>query len=420
MRPTAFRSPARRAPRSASAFGLPYSLRMSGLALAALALAALALAACGDIAATEEGVFTRWGDDLLAAGSALPTITDSIAGDAIVAGPEISFSGVTGGDYLGAGGRQQVAGDIGGNLRAAGGDLEVSARVGRNATLAGGRVDLGPDARLEGNAYLAGGLVRVAGDVEGHLRVAGDEVLVDGTVAGDMSVDARSLRLGPAARVGGNLTYRMAPDAVEIDPGAQVAGEVVALPPREAPRWAMLPFEYGWWAVRIIWALGFLLAGVVLAALLPGTFLRSSGALEQRPGASAGVGLLWLVGVPLVVGIAGITVVGLPLALVLLGTFMVFLYVARIVPAIWLGRRILKAEGPGRSGAVVAFLLGGFILVLLGLIPFLGWLVGLLATLFGVGALLLALARTEGAGSLGYRPDEEPGMGTPPPAPPAM
>ena len=48
---------------------------------------------------------TRRGEDVLATGS-MATIMDSVPGDAILAGGDLSFAGAIGGDYLGAGGKQ--------------------------------------------------------------------------------------------------------------------------------------------------------------------------------------------------------------------------------------------------------------------------------------------------------------------------
>lgn len=375
--------------------------------------ALLPLAGCGPMPQAGEGIVTRWGDDLLGAGP-VPTIAESVPGDVMLAGQDLYFTGTAGGDYLGAGARQRIEGTIDGSVRAAGADVEVSADVGRNATLAGARVLLAPDGRVEDNGYFAGALVRVDGAIGGHLRAAGDEIVIQGAVEGDVSVDGSILRVGPDARIAGELVHRVPEEGVEIDPGAQIAGGISAQPPREG---LDLPGWMGWWMLRVLWGLGFLLAGLVIVAVLPGLFLGASGALSGRPMTSLGFGLLWLVGVPVVAGVFLVTVIGVPLALVLAALFFVLLYVGRAVPAVWIGRRLLSrgepaAPGepvepadvrgpvdaapeptgrPGRGAAVGAFLLGGLILVLLGLIPLIGPLVGLLAAVIGAGALLARL-----------------------------
>lgn len=61
--------------------------------------------------------------------------------------------------------------------------------------------------------------------------------------------------------------------------------------------------------------------------------------------------------------------------------------------AVWVGDRILRRR-PGRGGRVVAFLLGGVLIALAGLLLWGGWAVTLLATLAGFGvAVELATRR---------------------------
>ena len=329
-------------------------------------------------------LLTHWGGDLFGGGASLVTEAN-VDGDAMLAGGEVRFTGRTGGDYLGAGGQQHLAGEVEGSARVAGGDVRVDAIVGRNATLAGGSVRLGESAVVGGNGYVAGGRVEMVGVVEGHLRATGGDIFIDGVVDGDVNVEAGELRVGPGAEVGGDLHHRLPPEHVELDPAADIGGEVVSLPPREA-----VP-ALGWWAVRVLWAVGFLFTGAILVAVFPGIAVGVSRALEGRPGASAGVGILGLVGIPILVGIILVTVVGIPLGLMLLAAFVALLYLARIIPALWVGRRLLRDPDPGRAKAVGAFLLGALILLLLAWVPLLGVFVTFVAVLVGVGALLLAL-----------------------------
>src|SRR4030081_1348578 len=80
---------------------------------------------------------TRRSEDVIASGST-PTLMDSVPGDAILAGGDVSFGGATGGDYLGAGGKQAITGRIHGSLRAAGGEIHVAGAVERNVAIAAG------------------------------------------------------------------------------------------------------------------------------------------------------------------------------------------------------------------------------------------------------------------------------------------
>jgi hypothetical protein len=85
--------------------------------------------------------------------------------------------------------------------------------------------------------------------------------------------------------------------------------------------------------------------------------------------------------------VACITVIGLPLGIVLLLLILPLYAMGYLSAALVVGRLIR------RQARILAFVIGLVILQLLTLIPFVGGLVGLLATIFGLGALLIALFR---------------------------
>lgn len=369
----------------------PVSTSSSLLAIAIVG--ALAAACRGPAPASESrpGVPMRFGDDLVASGPEV-SIAEGVPGDAILAGSEIRFDGAAGGDLLAAGGRQRLAGAVRGSVRAAGGDIALNAPVGRNATLAGGRIALGPATRVEGNVYAAGGQVTVGGEVGGYLVATGGDVVIDGVVEGDALVRASSLRLGPSARIAGDLHASTPGARVTIDPGARVDGGVIA---QAAPPLGRTLRFLGW-----ILAFGFLVAGAVAVALAPGRADASAVLVRRRPLAAAGVGIAVLILAPIAVTIVAITVVGIPLAAIAAALYAIAVYLARAVFAVWLGRLLLGGRAPaGRKGALAAFLVGGVLLFLVRFVPVLGGIVGAVATVVGLGALALTLVRLGHAAS---------------------
>jgi cytoskeletal protein CcmA (bactofilin family) len=325
----------------------------------------------------------RRGEDVLAVGQS-PQIADSVAGDAMLAGGQLIFSGATGGDYVGAGGSQVIAGRIHGSARAAGGEIRLAASVGRNATIAGGRIEIDRAAVIERNAYIAGGTVLANGRVRQNLLISGGAVVLDGVVDGSVDITGGELRVGPRAVIAGNLRYQVPARNVRIDSAAHIGGTVTALPARDW-RGALRFF-------RALWLIGFLIAGAVAVALAPRFATEAAERLRERPGPSALIGFLWLIIVPIIAVLVAMTVIGLPLGLLAFAVYAVLLYLGRAVLAVWLGRLVLGTRvAPGRTGAIASFLTGGIIIVLLGLLPGIGSLALLVASLLGVGALLIAI-----------------------------
>lgn len=321
------------------------------------------------------------GPDRLAAGMDV-SVSDSVAGDLMAAGGAVSVSGAVAGDLLAAGGSVSSSGPVEGSVRAAGGQLTLSGPVGRNVTAAGGSIRLA--GAVGGNAYLSGGEIVIEGQVDGHLRGSAGLVRILGRVDGSVDITAERVVVGPEARIGGGLTHR-SPEPAEVASGARIDGAVTHRPVEGDDALAA-------WFLRLLKVGAFLLTGVVLVALFPGAFGRLRDTLVGRPWPSLGLGLAALILVPVALVLAGLTVLGIPLMLIGGGLFAAAMYVARAVVAVWLGERML-GDRPGRGARVVAFLAGGALLLLAGLLPWVGWAVTLVATLAGFGAAVELLTR---------------------------
>jgi hypothetical protein len=323
---------------------------------------------------------TRLGDDVVMAGSMVYLADrDSVPGDAILTGRVVEFHSAIGGDYLGIGGMQTIGGHIHGSVRAVGGEAHVTGVIDRNATIAGGSVTMDSTAAITRNAYVVGGNVWINGTVSGSLLASGGGVTLNGTVGRDVEISAGSLTVGPHALITGNLRYHVPAGKVHIDSAARIGGTVTAI-----------PVSTGWGLNRWLWMLGFLVAGGVVVALLPGFTTQAAEIIPQSPFRSALVGLGWFILVPVAVVIAAITVIGLPLALVTAVLYGALVYLSGVPFSLWVGRRLFGARtGAGLRGALLNFLIGGFLLLVVGIIPVIGGIVTLIAACVGLGAIML-------------------------------
>lgn len=322
---------------------------------------------------------TQVGEDVIVSGS-MASVTDSVPGDVILAGRGVVFQGAAGGDYLGVGSQQTIGGRIHGSARAVGGEIHVTAVVDRNATIGGGNVALDSAADIGRNAYLAGENVEVIGTVRGGVLVSGGKVVLNGIIGGDAEVRARALTVGPHAVITGNLRYRVPAGKVHIDPAARISGTVTAL-----------PVSGGRWGIKYwLWMLGVILAGVVAVALLPGFTSDAAAILAKNPVRSGLVGLGWFILVPIAVILAAITIIGLPLALLTIALYAVGVCFSAVPFSIWLGRLLPGARTrTGRQGLILNFVIGEILLLLVGMIPFVGAIVTGVAGCLGFGAIML-------------------------------
>ncbi len=331
--------------------------------------------------------------DLIAAGGTV-RVGASVAETAILAGGNVAIDGPVGDDVIAAGGEVVLRGHAGDDARLAGGTVRIAGRVDDDATAAGGTVRVERDAVVGGRAWLAGGEIVVAGTVGRQLRASGRHVSIEGTVRGDVHVDAESLDIGPTARIDGDVVHR-GPREPRIDPAARIGGRVEHLPSARAPR-ARAFAVLAW-----LFLLPALLAtGAVMILAFPRFTPAAAQTIETDPWRSLGIGAIALLGAPGAMVALFVTGIGIPLGLVLLAGYLVALLVGYLVAALFLGivgvRRLGRQRQPVPSkGALVLGLLAALVVLgILRLVPILGGLVSLAALLFGMGALVTQLYRT--------------------------
>ncbi len=249
-------------------------------------------------------------------------------------------------------------------------------------------------------------LVSIVGDTKstGHVgdsavAVFGN-VQIDGPVDGDVVAVFGNVELGPHARVSGDVTA--VGGGVIRDPAATVGGDVQSIGgftsgfDRLRP-WidhclfygrplALVP-GIGWaWALAFI----FLALYVFLALLFRDAVTRCAVTVETQPGMAFVAALLSILLIPIAMVLLCITVIGIAaIPFVLFGAFCVGLF-GKAVMLAWVGRRVLR--GGGQLGhPAIAVIVGGLIVLVLYLVPVLGFLVYKILGLFGFGAVIYTL-----------------------------
>jgi len=225
---------------------------------------------------------------------------------------------------------------------AVGGSVTVAGHVRRDAVAVGGSVTLLPGARVEGDAVAIGGAV----SVEEGATLEGDNVSLGGTIP---------TMVGSMTRwaVGGRPHLR-----------------------------SMFGF-----ASRMTRAVLLYVIALLIAAAFPGAFLRVKTYLVDRPGLSALGGLALILGFPPLCVLLAVTIVGIPLIPVAALLLVALLLFGFTVSAGWLGERMpfLREKTP-----VKAVALGGVVLALVSLAPWLGTATLVLVAAFAAGAALLS------------------------------
>ncbi len=281
-----------------------------------------------------------------------------------------------------------------------------------------------------GNLVVPGGklTIRQGGVLRGDIAVLGGELDVAGAVQGDIVSMGGTLRLRDTAVVQGDITN--VGGTLERASGARVSGSVIApggstrgpqvIPPLPGapaippiPGAPVTPFQavprnpvidaIGWLGRTFLLTLGAALLGVLAMLLLPRQMNNIGATLDQHTAASLGMGALtWIVWILATILIAIMTVILLIVCIGLLGV-PILVAMSIILPIAvlfgWLATGLLVGQklfslfgahdvSPLLSVAVGTILLT-FLVNMLGLIPCGGPVLAWLATLPGLGAVVL-------------------------------
>ncbi len=324
---------------------------------------------------TRTGIVTLAGTTVVNDG----TIDD----DFIAAGQSVINNGHVNGDIIAAGRTLSLVGNTRGNIRAAGYDITLKGITAKNATIAANTISIDKSAVIYGTTMAAAQTVTVSGTLNRPLYAAGENIIIDGVVAGDVQVDARMLTVLPGAKISGNLSYASDNDA-NVAPGT-VAGTVT----KKAP--VITAKEFGKKAEftianifsKLWWIAGSFLLGALLIKIFGMFFKDTPGTISASWLKYLGIGILTLIVIPVASIILLVTVVGIPIAIVSIVGYVLLIFLAKIPVSIFIGDLILKDKN-----IYLKLLAGLSILGLVYLIPYLGGLACFVVMLTGLGLLV--------------------------------
>ncbi len=400
---------------------------------------------------------TAYATDIRGDDTIIVDADEVIDDDLFIVGQSVIVNGTVKGDLFAAGTSVTVNGKVEGSLFMAGQELANNGTVDGSVYVGGYALTLGPEAAVARNLNFGGfSLTTAEGSQVGRsLYGGGYQMILNGEVANDVNIGAGALELNGV--VGGDVLGQVgAPDengetayippfagvTTIVQPGlhvgesAQVGGnvnvviETIPIATEVTNPVAAFANQYLRWVFGEFIAL--LLVGALFLALWPKAVNVPSTEVQSRWLPDLGVGLLvviaFAIGVPLLIALlAGIAflggwltlgqlvgdILGLGLTTIGFGLAIFFFVVAmltKIIVAYTGGRLILASLIPnmedGGGTSFVALALGLLIYILLRAIPFgVGWVIGMLVTLIGLGAIYFVIRGTQ-----------EPATATPTPA----
>lgn len=309
-------------------------------------------------------------------------IAADVNGDIFCAGQDVHISGTVHGDVLCAGQTVTISGTVDGSVRLVGQTVTISGQVADSASIAAQTFTLDSHAKVGRDLSLAGSDNEVLGSVGRDIALASQTVSIDNKVGRDVTGTVQDLSLESGAVIMGNLSYT-SNNMVSKNPHAQVRGAITRhTPPKHEHHrdWAMF-----WWM-----GLALLFFALILALLVPRLLQSSANSTLTKPLQTFGVGLLVLIGVPMLTILFLITAIGIPVAAVLGLTWVTLILLSAPFFAYFVGRWILGKK----TNIFLATLLGVVLVVGVGAIPFVGFVSWFATVVFGLGSLGLLIVRS--------------------------
>ncbi len=278
----------------------------------------------------------------------------------------------------------------------------------------GGSYTLEDGQSLNGDLAIIGGTaaIREGATVNGSVVVTGGSIEVAGEVNGDVVGVGGSVTLSDTAVVNGNLLSVGA--NIARAEGAVVNGDVVNgapgsysfnLPRNTLQNPVLSAWKSGMRSIGdFLWRSFQVLALAALAALvvlfMPNVTARVTHAISSQTVVSGAMGLLTLIVAPALVLLLAITLVLSPLAILGILALITALIFGWVALGYEVGNRLaaaLKVQWAPAVNAGLGTLLTSMVAGLFGLIPCVGWLVGFLGAVVGLGAVITTRFGTQAA-----------------------
>lgn len=337
--------------------------------------------------------------NLYATGTNL-NIEGRVTGDVICAGQSINISGQIDGDVICAGQTISIGGQIGGNLRTAGSYIIINGQISRNVMAFGATVSSTASSSVGWDMLAGGGFLNQAGKIGGELYGGGGQATIAGQIGKNVKLtlngknkDASApLVIAPTAKINGNLEYTSEKNA-NIENGASIAGEQIHKPFKK-PVKKNHENNLAWWWGKLIGIFSALVIGLVLISFWREQILKITDLMLAKTAPAMGWGTLILLLTLPAAFILLITIIGAPLSLILIALWLIAIYLSKVLVGILVGRKLLiSLWHKKKDSLILAMIIGITISYLIFSIPVIGWFLSLLAVLWGLGGILLALKK---------------------------
>jgi cytoskeletal protein CcmA (bactofilin family) len=313
-------------------------------------------------------------------------IEGTVDGDVYVFCQGADIEGHVTGDVIAFAQMLRVTGKVDGNIRSFTNTTLVSGNVAKNLLTFAETVNIDPAGKIGGSVTTFLNTLTIDGTVGRDILAFGNETTIAGNIGGGIQAQGNTLKFNSGAQVNGPVKFR-GEHAPEVSSGAKLAAPVVFTQEEHHSRYR----DSGFYVWKVFWIAALILFGLVLFVLLP-AFARATVDSAERYGASFGLGVLVLFGVPVAALIACITIVGLLIGISTFILWVAAMWFAQIVVGTIVGQWLMGHTR--ETWQLIGRMAVGVLLVRVAeMLPYLGGWVKFAVLLWGMGAISLAIYR---------------------------
>ena len=335
-----------------------------------------------------------YADDIYIAGGEL-SIDAPIGGDCVIAGGQISLNDSIAEDLIVGGGEINIRGIVGDDVRAAGGELEIESDIMDDLIVFGGQVKIKESCTIHGNLVSFGGELRVEGTVLGEVKASGGEIEINGEIRGPATLSSGSLEIGEQAAFFSDVNYWTEDGEVDFG-GSMESGEARF---DTSLAWEGNDYFDGevFLGLGLFFLFVYFLGGFLIVLLLEWAFgkwfSKAANEVMVRWANTLGIGVIYLIGLPVIVIFCFMIVIGIPV-----GLFGLVMYIFSIVFGNFVGALVMAHAWKDNKKKTWNTFLTALIALLISIglhiltsIPILGAVISFAVLCFTYGAIILAI-----------------------------
>ena len=335
-------------------------------------------------------------ETIFAAGEKI-TIDADIAGDLHCAGQSVVITSNIKGDVLCVAQTIKITGAVDGNVRVMAQVVDLQGSISRNLNVLAQNLILSDTSFVKGDILFGVQTIDLLGDGGQDLAGAGETINISGSLLRNALVNVSSLQVSDQAKIKGDLDYTTSVEGVATISSKAVSGQVTRheMAPQENPTKAKEIKEASSFAIVTVALFGVLSFFILACALIYFDKHRTEkivNTIQTKPITSILIGLAVMVVYPISFFILLVTIVGLPLATVSLMTYIISLITGSVYTSIVIGWNAVKLINKSKTpNSFLSAIVGCTVLGVTVNIPFIGWFIGLLTMLSGLGAIFSTL-----------------------------